>query len=532
MNLTVPLRFDSNNKFFEKNCGCMNISPFVNHSFWIESTPSTNFPMLNGDLTVDVAIVGGGIAGLTAAYLLTQAGKTVAVIEAKQIVTGVSGHTTAKITSLHQLIYADLIKEFGAEKARIYADSNQAALEKVAEIVATEEIDCDFHRCSAYTFALPHNDLSKIKAEVTAAIQLGLPASFVTETSLPFATPGAIKFDNQAQFHIRKYLLHLANVIVSKNSYIFEQTRVQTVEEGDCCRVISEQGVISAEKVLITTHLPILDQGLFFAKTYPQRSYLMAATLEPSYQAPEGMFIGYGEDYYSIRTAPDGDEVLLIIGGQGHKVGAQTDTDECYRALEQYARQHFPIQEIKYRWSTQDLVSFDKLPYIGQLTPLSKHLYVATGFSLWGMTKGTLSAMILSDLILGKDNPWAHIYEATRANPFVTSKFLQQNLDVGKHWFGDRLKGLFTDSDMDLKPEEGKVIVESGKRMAIYRDAQGELHKISAVCTHLGCIVNWNSAEKSWDCPCHGARFSYEGKVICAPAVEDLKTYRDIPHGR
>lgn len=503
----------------------MNISPKVNQSFWIESTSSSNYPMLNGDLTVDVAIVGGGIVGLTAAYLLTQAGKKVAVIEAKQIATGVSGHTTAKLTSLHQLIYADLIEQFGEETARIYGESNQAAIEKVAEIVATENIDCDFRRCSAYTFGLDHNDLSKINAEVIAAMKLGLPASAVQDVPLPFATNSGIKFDSQAQFHIRKYLLHLANSIVSKDSYIFEQTRVQTVEENPSCRVISEQGVVSAEKVLVTTHLPILDQGLFFAKTWPKRSYLIAAPIEPS-QAPEGMFIGYGDDYHSIRTTPYGDELLLLVGGEGHKVGTKINTQECYAALEDYAYQHFPIREVKYRWSTQDMVSFDKLPYIGQLTPMSKHIYVATGFNLWGMSKGTLSAMILSDLVLGKENPWAKTYDATRATPFITSESVKQNLDVGTHWVGDRLKDLFVNSNVDLQPEEGRVINEKGEKIAIYKNAQGEVEKMSAVCSHLGCIVSWNNAEKSWDCPCHGARFDCEGKVLRAPATEDLKAYK------
>lgn len=491
-------------------------------SFWIASTPDTNFPALTKDIIVDVAIIGAGIAGLTAAILLKRAGKTVVVIESNQIVTGVSGHTTAKVTALHQLVYADLIQNIGEEKTRLYAESNQAAVERVATFVREEQIDCDFRRNSAYTFAKPDDDLSQITAEVEAATKVGLPVSFVQETSLPFPIAGAIKLDNQVQFHVRKYLLHLANLIAGDGSYVFENSRVETVDGNNPCSVITEKGVVKAQDVLVTTHLPILNRGLFFAKSYPKRSYIIAAPIDPQ-KAPEGMFIGSGEEYNSIRTTPDEDGLLLLVGGKSHKVGTKTDTEECYQALEAFAQENFKIGEIKYRWSTQDMVSFDKLPFIGKLTPLDEHIYVATGFSLWGMSKGTLSGMILSDLVLGKENPWSELYDATRANAFLTPVSIKQNLDVGIHWVGDRLKGTDTDSLVDINVGEGKIVSIEGEKVAAYRDERGQVHAVSAVCTHLACIVNWNEAEKSWDCPCHGARYDYEGKVLHGPAVKDLE---------
>ena len=491
-------------------------------SFWIDSTPETTYPILANDrISVDVAIVGGGIVGLTAATLLKQAGKTVAVIESRQIATGVSGHTTAKVTSLHQLIYADLIKQIGEEKARLYAESNQAAIELIAKFVAEQQIDCDFSRQSAYTFTQSEHDLNKVTDEVEAALKLGLPAAFVKETSLPFAIAGAVKFDNQAQFHVRKYLLHLAKNIPGNGSHIFEHTRVLNVEDTPC-EIITDRGVINAENAIIATHLPILNQGLFFAKTYPERSYLIGAHIDPK-QAPEGMFIGFGKDYHSIRTTPHDGGTLLIVGGSGHKTGTVVDTEECYQKLEDYARTHFKLESIDYRWSTQDLVSFDKLPYIGKLTPLAKHIYVATGFSLWGMTKGTMSAMLLSDAILGKENPAAEIYEATRATPFLTPESVKQGVELVAHWVGDRLKGLQSNSFAEVSDGEGKLLTIDGEKVAAYRDEQGTVHAVSAVCTHLACIVNWNNAEKSWDCPCHGARFSYDGEVLHGPAVKDLE---------
>ncbi|MGQ4648177.1 FAD-dependent oxidoreductase [Lyngbya aestuarii] len=489
-------------------------------SFWIDSTPEANSSPFVDNVLVDVAIVGAGIAGLTAATLLKRAGKTVAVIESRRTAIGVSGHTTAKITSLHQLIYADLIKELGEAKARIYGESNQAAIEQLAKLVNEEQIDCDFSRQSTYTFAESAANLDKIKAEAEAAIKLGLPASFVTEASLPFPIVGAVRFDNQAQFHSRKYLLHLANNIPGEGSYLFEETRVEGVDEGEPCSVKTNKGLVKAKDVVVTTNLPILDQGLFFAKAYPKRSYIIGARIEPS-QAPQGMFIGVGENYRSIRTTPYEGGLLLLIGGEGHKTGSVDDTEERFLRLEEYARSRFGVDKFEYHWSTQDMVSFDKLPYIGKLTPLNNHTYVATGFSLWGMSNGTLSGMILSDMILGIENPWAELYDATRATPFVSSTSLKENTDVAKHWVGDRLKGL-TNSLSEVVNGEGKLVTVGAQKVAAYRDQHGEMHAVSAVCSHLGCIVDWNQAEKSWDCPCHGARYTYDGEVIHGPAVKDL----------
>jgi glycine/D-amino acid oxidase-like deaminating enzyme/nitrite reductase/ring-hydroxylating ferredoxin subunit len=491
-------------------------------SFWIDSTSETTYPALGSIVSVDVAIIGGGIVGLTAATLLKRAGKTVSVIESRQIVTGVSGHTTAKITSLHQLIYADLIKQIGEQKARLYAESNQAAIEFMASLVAKEQIDCDFSRQSAYTFTESEDDLDQIQDEVAAALKLGLPATFVQETSLPFALAGAIKFENQAQFHVRKYLLHLAKNISGNGSYLFENTRVQKVEEGNPCQVETDQGVITAQDVIVATNLPILDQGLFFAKTYPSRSYIVGAKIDPA-KAPQGMYIGSKKhSSYSIRTTPDNGDLLLLVGGEGHKVGTVTNTEECYQKLENYARDRFSIDTFAYRWSNQDMVSFDKLPYIGNLTPFNHHIYVATGFSLWGMSKGTMAGMLLSDLILGQDNPYAQLYDATRATPFLTQQSVKQGIDVASRWIGDRFKGLQSSSFSELTHGEGKLLTIDNEKVAVYRDEQGTVHAVSAVCTHLACIVSWNNAEKSWDCACHGSRFSCDGKVIQGPAVKDL----------
>ena len=491
-------------------------------SFWLDSTVETTYPQME-NVTVDVAIVGAGITGITAAYLLKKAGKKVALIEAQHVASSASGHTTAKVTSLHQLIYADLIDRHGEDSAKIYGDSNQAGVEFVASTVEKEKIDCDFQRNDTYSFAEEQKNLDKIQKEYDAAIKLGLPAEFVTDTTLPFDIAGAVKFTNQAQFHVRKYLLHLANLIPGDGSYVFENSRVKTAEEGTPCKVLTDNATLLANDVLLTTHLPIMDRGLFFAKSYPQRSYIIGAKIK-SEKAPAGMYIGVGKNYHSIRTTPteDGD-LLLMIGGGGHKVGEKSETEESYQELERYAHSHFGIDRIDYRWSSQDYESFDKLPYIGKLTPTDDHIYVATGYSLWGMSKGTMAGMLLSDLVLGIANPWADLYDSLRATPFVTQESIKNNLDVGIHWLGDRLKGLTSWSADDVKPGEGKLINYQGETVGVYKDEAGKVTAVNATCPHLGCIVNWNSAEKSWDCPCHGGRFTCEGKIIQSPATKDLE---------
>ncbi|WP_069789483.1 FAD-dependent oxidoreductase [Cyanobacterium sp. IPPAS B-1200] len=496
-------------------------------SFWIDSTPKTSYPSLENNISVDVAIVGAGIVGLTAAILLKRAGKTVAVIESREIVTGVTGYTTAKITSLHQLIYADLIKEIGEQKARLYAESNQMAIEWIAQLVEQEQIYCDFSRQSAYTFAEPDGELDKIKDEVNAALKLGLPATLVQETSLPFTIAGAIKLENQAQFHVRKYLLHLARNILGNGSHIFEKTRVEKVDEKDnLCQIVTNQGIIEAQDVIVATNLPILDQGLFFAKTYPKRSYIIGAIIDPA-KAPQGMYIGSGKNSHSIRTTPYEDGLLLLVGGEGHKVGTVNDTKKLYQNLETYARNHFGIDSFAYRWSNQDMTSFDKLPFIGKLTPFNNHIYVATGFSLWGMSKGTMAGILLSDLVLGKENPYTELYDATRATPFLDPELIKSNIDVASRWVGDRLKGIQHSSFAEVSKGEGKLITIDDEKVAAYRDEEGKVHAVSAVCPHLACIVSWNNGEKSWDCACHGSRFGCDGKLIQGPAVKDLEKILD-----
>ena len=491
-------------------------------SFWVDSTPATDYPALSGDITVDVAVLGAGITGLTTAALLKREGKSVAVVDLKRIGRGVTGYTTAKLTVGQNLIYKGLVGTFGEEGARLYAESNQAAIERVAAFVEQDGIDCDFERASNYVYTESREELDELREEVEAANRAGVQATLVTETDLPYEVAGAIRVDNQAQFHPRKFVLPLAAEVAGEGSHVFENTRALKVRHGDPCVVETPSGTIRARDVVVATHIPFSDRGLFFAKAHPSRSYAVAARMDGA-SAPRGMYISSSQPTRSIRSTPGaGGARVLVVGGEGHKPGQERDTRPRYEALERFLRERFQAEEVQWRWAAQDYVPVDGAPYIGRLTRRSRHIYVATGFAKWGLTKGVLAAIMFADAIGGRENPWAELYDAKRIKPVAsTPKFVKENAQAGWHFVADRARR--AGDVAAIAPGDGAVVTRGGRKLAVYRDEQGELHAMSAVCQHLYCIVEWNTAEKSWDCPCHGSRYSATGTVIQGPTVRDLK---------
>ena len=491
-------------------------------SYWLATAPRRRYPTLPGDQATDVAIVGGGIAGLTAAWLLKQAGRRVAVIEAGRILERVTGGTTAKISALHALHYAPMLAAFCEEAARLYGEANSQAIERIAETVAALGADCDFERKAAYVFSGSGASLEAIEAEVDAALRLGLPAAFVREAPLPIPIRGAIRFDGQAQFHPVRYLAAMAEAVHGDGSAVYEQSRVLEVEEGEPCRVVTGRGVVAARDVIVATNLPILDRGGFFAKAFPKMHAVLAARLEEE-GAPEGMFLGVDDPELSVRTHRDEQGLVLISDGRAFKTAHEADVEGVYRELEAAVRRWFKVRAIEWRWANQDYQTMDGLPYVGRQSAGSDHVLVATGFNHWGMTTSMVAAQILRDEILGRANPWAELYRATRLKPGTSAPlFLKENLDVAKHWVGDRLRGgeLRPES---LRPGEGAVLKVAGERMAVSRDEAGALSAVSCICTHMGCTVGWNGLEKTWDCPCHGSRFAADGAVLNGPAVKPLQ---------
>jgi glycine/D-amino acid oxidase-like deaminating enzyme/nitrite reductase/ring-hydroxylating ferredoxin subunit len=498
-------------------------------SYWIASTEAPRFPPLEAEVSVDVAVVGAGITGIMTATLLKRAGKTVALVESKRILHGATGYTTAKLTAGHNVVYSHLERHFGAEGARLYAAANQTAVETVARMAADERIECDLERTRNYVYSESPDEVETLRSEADAARRAGLPASFTRETELPFAVAGAVALEEQAQFHPRKFLLPLARALPGDGSHVFELTRVRDVREGDPCVVDTARGPIRARSVVLATHLPILDRGFFFAKTHPKRSHVVAARVAAD-RAVAGMYISTETPTHSVRSAPDGDGRLLLIGGEGHKTGQEPRTDARGERLAAWARERFGVEDIAYRWATQDFYSVDRVPYVGRLRRRSSGILVATGFGGWGMSNGVASALVLADLLLGRPNSWATLYDAKRLKPVTSAvDFAKENANVAKRWLGDRARAAAADESLDaLAPGEGRVVRLNGQLVGVRRDASGALHAVSAVCTHLGCVVSWNPAEESWDCPCHGSRFAADGTAIQGPAVDDLAAQDDL----
>lgn len=493
-------------------------------SYWIASTGTTDYPTLEEDITVDVAIVGGGMTGITSGYLLKKEGLNVAIVDADRILNGITGHTTAKITSQHDLIYDKMINQIGIEKAKQYAESNEKAIKFIAQIVEEKNIDCDFSWQSAYVYTQSDTYVDQIKNEVKAAQDLGIKASYVEDLPLPFPIKAAVRFDEQAKFHPRKYLLSLAEDVAGDGSYIFENTKAVDIEEEDDNKysVVMRNGKkIIASKIIIASHYPFSNiKGLYFAKIYQERSYIVAIKAKSKF--PDGMYINVEEPARSLRSHPFDDGELILVVGESHKVGHGDDINTHYKNLIDFANENFEVEEILYRWSAQDCMTMDDIPFIGSINSAHPNIYIATGFKKWGMTSSTVSAMILKDFITKGESPWAEVYDPSR---FISDgsvwTFIKENLDVAVNFISGKL---FPGSpNNDIEKGEGKIIDIDGQKVGAYRDEEGKLYFVNTGCTHLGCQVKWNSAERTWDCPCHGSRFSPAGDVIEGPTVKPLE---------
>jgi glycine/D-amino acid oxidase-like deaminating enzyme/nitrite reductase/ring-hydroxylating ferredoxin subunit len=500
--------------------------PGENGSYWLETTPATDYARLAEDIEVDVAVVGGGIAGVCTAWEMAEAGRSVALLEAHRIVSGVTGNTTAKLTSLHTLAYARLRKSAGADAARAYANCQQDAVEHVVATADRLGVECDIERRAAYTYTTSTERVPEIEAEAAAALEAGLPASFVTETGLPFRVAGAVRVDGQVQFHPRRYLLGLADRFVAQGGSIYERSRVTELTEGEPCRLAVETGAtVTAHDVVVATHYPVFDRSLLFTRLVPHRELVVAGVI-PHEQDPDGMYITTEQGTRSVRTAPyDADRRYLIVTGESFTPGTGEVTPR-FRRLAEWATERFGV-ELTHRWAAQDNASSDHLPYVGRLHPGARHAYVATGYGAWGMSNGVMSGCLIAALIAGPDKPsWADVYDPRRLHPArEAGTILKAQASVAKHFVGDRLHSAHVDSVDEIPPGGGAVVRVAGGRRAVHRDDDGKAHVLSATCSHLGCIVAYNDAERSWDCPCHGSRFGVDGAVLQGPATRPLRRY-------
>jgi glycine/D-amino acid oxidase-like deaminating enzyme/nitrite reductase/ring-hydroxylating ferredoxin subunit len=465
---------------------------------------------------VQAVVVGAGITGLTAARLLSEQGLTVAVVEARRVCSGVTGLTTAKVTALQSTIYTELSERWGDETSAAYASANIEGLEMIRRRVRDEHIDCDLRSAPAMTYSESAEGVAKIEAEVDAARRAGLGVSFTTESDLPFDIAGAARLDDQAQFHPRNYCQGLVRGILADGGAIFEGTRALDLD-AKAGKVVTDRGTVSADVIVIASHIPFVDTGAYFARMSASRSYAVA--FRPQVEPPSGMYISVDPPIRSIRSTGDG---YTIVGGEAHPSGKDVDTENRYQALASWSQDRFGAPAVDYRWSAQDYRSVDGLPFVGSIGS-SGRVFMATGFAKWGLANGTVGAAMMVDLAMGRDNRLAGVFDSKRsALEHAVPGLLKAGAGFAKNLLTQRVLPSHLKGVEHVDVGSGDVVSIDGHKAAAYRDESGFVHAVSPICTHRGCQVQFNNAERTWDCPCHGSRFDVDGKVIHGPAVRDL----------
>jgi glycine/D-amino acid oxidase-like deaminating enzyme/nitrite reductase/ring-hydroxylating ferredoxin subunit len=508
----------------------------ANLSLWEATDITQALEPLRENLTVDVAIVGAGIAGLSIAYTLTRAGLIVAVIDDGLIGRGMTGRTTAHLVNALDDRYYDLEKYFGQDGAMMAAQSHSAAIDRIEQIVREERIECDFERLDGYLFEPPNQSLKNLEKEFDACQRCGLPVEWVKRAPIEdFDTHRAIRFPRQGQFHPLRYLRGLARAILERGGRIFTGSKVVEAEGGEQAFVKTGDGLnVAAKSIVVATNSPINDRYVIHTKQAPYTTYVVALRAKRHAITPAlywdtaeraGMESGIGPGpYHYVRLADSGrnDEEILIVGGEDHKSGQADDAEVRFQRLENWARTRWPqAKEIVFHWSGQVMEPVDSLGYIGRNPADKDNVYVVTGDSGNGMTHGTIAGMLIPELILRGHHAWEKLYDPSRITPRTAPDFAKENVNVAVQYMDYFGRGDVKSPD-DLKPGEGAVFRRGLEKLAIYRDDNGDVHEFSAICPHLKCIVHWDRTEKSWDCPCHGSRFDAQGHVINGPSIADL----------
>jgi glycine/D-amino acid oxidase-like deaminating enzyme/nitrite reductase/ring-hydroxylating ferredoxin subunit len=495
-------------------------------SYWTDNTPAPKFSALKEDIAVDVLVVGAGITGITAAYLLKRAGYTVALVERGRCVEGETAYTTAHLTAVTDLTLTDLVSTFGKDHARAVWDAGFAAIDTIDRLVFREQIKCQFEWVPGYLFhsssdsSMSEADLQK---EADLATELGFDAEFVQRVPL-FNRPG-VRFDNQAKIHPRKYLLALLRLVAGKGSYVFEGTNIEEIEGTPITATTSEGHRIHCLHVLLATHVPLqgksgmLPATVLQSKITPYTSYVVAGWVKRG-EVPEGLFWDTKDPYDYLRVDRRHDHDFVIFGGEDHKTGQVEQTTDCFARLESRLKQILPDISVTHRWSGQVIETNDGLPYIGET---SAGQFVATGFAGNGTTFGTLSAMMFADHVAGVANPWKDLFDPGRTKiRGGTWDYIKENASYPYYLIRDRFAGVGGKRLREIQRGTGEVIEVDGQPAAVYRGLDSRISMRSAVCTHMGCYVHWNEGERTWDCPCHGSRFKTNGEVIAGPAESPL----------
>lgn len=489
--------------------------------YWNDSATSTpTFPVMNGDLNVDVAIVGGGIVGITTARMLKDQGLAVAVVESQRVGRQATGKSTAKVTSQHGLLYQRLVSKYDHTQAQRYADAQQSGLVLIRHLIEKYQIECDLQTLPSYIYTADPAHVGELEREAALARQLGLPAAITNQSGLPFPVQAALRFDNQAQIHPVHYVTQLAQTIQGNGCHVFEQSPVINWEPHS---ILTTGGTITASHVILATQLPLGLTGGYYTKAFPHAEPVIAAGVG---QELDGMYLSAGDPLRSIRTHRNAQGgVSLIAAGHSFKPGEAIAQRESFQALESWLSQHFGPLAVTHRWINEDFSAMDSVPFVGR-SSRSGYL-VATGFSGWGFSNGAAAAIMLRDVIMGVKNDWLALFDADRLNPVAGgTTFLKESAGV----IAKLAKGHMATpggSPAELAPGQAAIMQVNRKKIAAYRDETGHLHMLSAVCTHLGCVVGWNETDRTWDCPCHGSRFSLAGQVVSGPAVKPLSPIQD-----
>lgn len=495
-------------------------------SLWMDiNKSSANYEALNEDISTDVCIIGAGIFGLTCAYYLTKLGFKVTVLEKFNIGEKTTANTTGKITSQHGLFYDYLISSYDKQVAKDYLEANEQSISNIKEIIDTEKIKCDFEFQNSYVYTTKKTELKTFKKEISALESIGYPCEFVTKVGLPLEIEGAICFKNQAQFHPVKYLYGLANAVISNKGTIYTNTTAFDVKDDENSYLTyTTNGTVKSKYVIMATHYPFINiPGFYFAKMYQSTSYCIA--IETRKSLFNGMYINPTEPVFSYRTARYNGKKVLVISGPSCKSGEPTCYEDSYGALESEAKKYYPDCNVLFRWNTEDCISLDKIPYIGEYSKTLPNIFVATGFKKWGMTSSNVAANIIVDKICGKNNKYEYLFQSTRLSP-IKNKDEAKNILVqsSNSLIFDKFKRPNMQFD-EIANNSGSIIEINNEKVGIYKDETGKVFAVKPICTHLGCLLSWNDLDKTWDCPCHGSRFSYDGKNLYNPAFKDLETY-------
>lgn len=516
-------------------------------SVWTATADVPAYPALTEDTQADVCIVGAGIAGMTTAYLLAREGKSVVILDDGPIGGGMTGRTTAHLVNALDDRYYDLEKYHGEKGARLAAESHTAAIDRIEAIVAEEEIDCDFERLDGYLFVPPGDSTKELERELEATHRAGLTDIAMVERAPidSYDTGPCLRFPKQGQFHPLKYLAGLAHAIERRAGRIFTSTHATEIKGGSTARIETASGaVVTSSSVVVATNTPINDRFVIHTKQAPYTTYVIGArvpcgavmkalywdTAQHSGMSEQSGPIAYHYVRLQHSNSPTSGDLsgtdsydVLIVGGQDHKSGQADDAEPRYGRLEAWARERWPvIESIEFRWSGQVMEPVDGLAFIGRNPLDDENVYIVTGDSGNGMTHGTIAGILLTDLMMGRENPWAMLYDPSRKTLRATRDYAKENLNVAAQYAEGYFTGGEVDSAEEIEPGAGGIIRRGLSKVAVYRDDDGTLHERSAVCQHLGCIVTWNSNEKTWDCPCHGSRYDRYGRVITGPANSDL----------